>query len=59
MLSLIKLLTMGYPSNHFWPRPPLQATSQLNIQITYPRLIKVQIKESYISPQSYTSDWKT
>ena len=33
---------MGYPSSHFGPWPPLQATSQLNIQITYPKLSKIK-----------------
>ena len=50
---------MGYLGSHFGLRLPLQATSQHYIKITYPKIIKVQIKESQISPQPYTSDWKT
>lgn len=40
MLSLIKIIYNGFPSASLGPRPPLQATSQHEIQITYPNLNK-------------------
>ena len=35
---LLKEPTMGYPLASLGPRSPLQATSQHDIQITYPKL---------------------
>ena len=42
MLSLIKIATMGYLSASLGPQLPLQATSQHDIQITYPKIIKIK-----------------
>ena len=49
---LLKQPTMNYLGSHLGLRPPLQATSQHDIQITYPKLSKSKRSQMTIN---YTS----
>ena len=50
---LLKQAAISYLGNHLGLRPPLQATSQHDIHITYPKLSKEKISQKTMYHTSF------